>query len=557
MLRLLLPVALLLVARPAAAQIDDNAILRGVSHDTLNIEECEGNTLIVYSATVTIAVGQTTSDSQYALEFGDGCVEGPPADTYTECGPGVTGCCQLEESGDMLVAGADQEIGGDIRTSEFLDCVTDTKSALKFILKVEAIDRDDIGGTAQQWASATTGVTVDLVRPDRPATPEIAAGESTAEISWDSETAPGDHVACVFRGDYNADLPIGDQSLDNKQCSPRSTDGAEKIAGLEVGLTYTAVLSAFDGSGNESLPSEPTIFVTQEITDFYELYRREYGGGDPGGYCASAPGAPGRPGAGVALFLGLLLLLSTARRRWARLGLGGSVALLLAAAPAVASAESPKFMTFEFRVGSWLPAVDSEFGDLDASGAAGPYQTVFGDQAATVIDLEFAAHIYQGYGTGSLGVGLGTGSVSGHGVNPDGTQATEKSDLSLTPLSLFLGYAFDWPAEEFGFPIVPYGKVGVDWVLWSTSDGEGEPSSVADPEGSGEGGTVGWHYAVGGRLLLDALDPSMARTFDLDLGVNNSYLFVEYFDATIDDFGDANAMHLDAEVVFWGLAFDF
>jgi len=39
-----------------------------------------------------IAGGQTTSDSQYALEFGDGCIEGPPADTYTDCDPGVTGC---------------------------------------------------------------------------------------------------------------------------------------------------------------------------------------------------------------------------------------------------------------------------------------------------------------------------------------------------------------------------------------------------------------------------------------------------------------------------------
>ena len=49
----------------------------------------------------------------------------------------------------------------------------------------------------------------------------------------------------------------------------------------------------------------------------------------------------------------------------------------------------------------------------------------------------------------------------------------------------------------------------------------------------------------------------MARAFDLDMGVNNSYLFAEYLSATIDDFGDRNSLHLGDDTVFFGVAFDF
>jgi hypothetical protein len=235
------------------------------------------------------------------------------------------------------------------------------------------------------------------------------------------------------------------------------------------------------------------------------------------------------------------------------------MAMLMTMVPAVASAESPKFMTFEFRVGSWLPGVDREFGNLDNIGFTGPYDEIFGDEEALVIDLEFGFHVYQGIGTASVGFGLGQGSVDAQGVAADGTDATEGTSLSITPLSIFAGYAFDWPAHTYGFPLIPYGKFGIDWVLWTITNGEGEAASVSDPEneGTGEGGTTGWHYAVGVRLLLDSLSPEMARTFDLDMGVNNSYVFVEYLDATIDDFGDEDSLHLGAEVVFWGLAFDF
>ena len=560
MLRALTLVAVLLPAPPAYAAIDSNLITHTLDGAKVNIDECPDQTW-AYKADVVVNLGKTNADSDYALEFGTNCnTETDPSEaTYTDCTPGGGDCCEQLKSGSMAVPAATSEtqtISGDVKVSEIANCDGVGTTSFQFVLKLESFDSD---GSEQEYSGTTVNVEVDLERPGPPPdSPGVAADETIAEITWDSATHTEEHIACVFRGSFDPALPISDQSLDNKTCSGKETDGTVGVTDLQVGLTYTAVLARYDEAGNESLPSDPTTFTTEEVTDFYELYRTHYGGGDPGGYCATTPGGAAGGGMGFVLLCLVGLGLSWRPRRRAMVALLGASVLLLAAAPA--SAESPKFMTFEFRIGQWLPNVDGEFDGLDSLGIAGPYETMFGDDTATVVDLEFAAHVYQGYGTGSLGVGLGRGSVSAKGIKADDTRGTGDTTLSIFPLSLFASYAFDWPAERWGFPLVPYGKLGVDWVLYDLTDAQDETSTVSgtvDEDGAGEGGTVGWHWALGARLLLDALSPEMARTFDLDMGVNNSYLFLEYYDATIDDFGDDNALHLGAEVLFRGLAYKF
>jgi hypothetical protein len=59
------------------------------------------------------------------------------------------------------------------------------------------------------------------------------------------------------------------------------------------------------------------------------------------------------------------------------------------------------------------------------------------------------------------------------------------------------------------------------------------------------------------HLLLDFLAPEMATGFDLDAGVNSSYLLIEYTVMKVDDFGDKNSIRLGKDgFLSFGLALE-
>ncbi len=536
---------------PAGAhgqKIDVAALEVTTSAENVNIEGCADAVITISVATTQVPL--VNEHSSWVLEAGDGCADTEPTDPYVTCQPGQEGCCEKLLEATMPTA---DTVGTQTTfpVADAFDCTGDPKTEVSFHFKVQSLDTN----LDNQWTAAKAKVDVDLVRPEPPTqAPEAVAGESTATITWEavgSESEPS-YRAYVFTGDFDPAVPIGGQSVAGLRASTKGTDTQAGFSGLDVDVTYRAVVATFDKAGNESLPSDAKEFETAEVTDFYELYRYS-GGGDPGGFCATTPGRRGAGATPLVLLVVLGVLLAARRRRRA------AVLLVLAAllAPAAALADSPRVLTFEFRIGFVKPDVDAEFTDAGRAGLPGPYEQFFGDEDINLIDLECAAHVYQGYGTAAVGFGLGTGSVSAKGHKADGTRSDEESELSLYPVSLFASYAFDWPMERWGFPLVPYAKLGLDWVIWQITDGSDDTSSTKGPNGRGLGATWGYHYSLGLRLVLDALAPDMARAFDLDMGVNNSYLFAEYFSATVDDFGDANALHLGDDTVFFGLAFDF
>ncbi len=85
--------------------------------------------------------------------------------------------------------------------------------------------------------------------------------------------------------------------------------------------------------------------------------------------------------------------------------------------------------------------------------------------------------------------------------------------MKVVPVRLSAVYRFDYFLEERSFPLVPFGKLGLDWAYWQITDGNGD---IADDGsgGHGRGGTLGWHAAGGIALVLDFFDPDAARDFD-------------------------------------------
>ena len=217
-------------------------------------------------------------------------------------------------------------------------------------------------------------------------------------------------------------------------------------------------------------------------------------------------------------------------------------------------AETPKTSMFELHIGTYTPAVDEQF--IDAS----PYESIFGQESATLFGFHTDRQLWQGFGSLAIGVGARYGSVSGRAQLEDGTSSDDTTELHLLPLTTSLVYRLDVLQERLNVPLVPYGKAGLNCTLWWILNGRGEVANSwgSDGEGhTGSGSTLGWFASGGIQLHLDFFDSEMATEFDTESGVNNSYLFAEYTMSEVNDFGSAESLELSSDHLSFGLMFEF
>jgi hypothetical protein len=215
--------------------------------------------------------------------------------------------------------------------------------------------------------------------------------------------------------------------------------------------------------------------------------------------------------------------------------------------------KSPQRFAFELTFGPYTPDIDSEF-----NGARTPYKDYFGSGANLLTRVEFDYQFWHRYGSLAAGFGVGYFSVTGNSpvANGTGLPSGDQSQLKIIPLSLSAVYRFDYLLQERGFPLVPFGKLGLDWAYWQNTDGNGNIAD-ADSSGRGRGGTLGWHVAGGVALVLDFLDPDAAHDFDQDMGVNHTALTFEFFHSDISGLGEANRLHVGDTNWTLGLLLEF
>ena len=216
-------------------------------------------------------------------------------------------------------------------------------------------------------------------------------------------------------------------------------------------------------------------------------------------------------------------------------------------------AESPQYMAFEARFGRYLPEVDKEFG-----GAATPFRDTFGKKNRYLMGIELDWHALRIPRFGILGPGVGAGYTRARAkaLLDDGTGNRSSQDTSLAILPFYLVGVLrvDVLARETPIPLVPCVKAGLGYALWRVDDAG---SRARDASGTkGEGRSYGLQYALGGMLLLDALDPEAAIEMDNTTGVNNSYFFVEWYFSNLDCFG-GDCMQVGANTWMLGLALEF
>ncbi len=218
--------------------------------------------------------------------------------------------------------------------------------------------------------------------------------------------------------------------------------------------------------------------------------------------------------------------------------------------------ESPRNHQIEIKFGPYKPS-------LYAKGASNtPYDSVFGGSSMFIAKLEYDYQFFQKGGSLAVGFEMGIASITGDGlVAGTSTASTDETKFRFVPFSVSLVYHMDLFATKWDVPLVPYVKVGFDYVVWWITDGVGDIAHYKDPKTGedfeGRGDTWGYHVAAGLKILLDVLSPSMARTFDVEVGVNNSYIFAEFLYADISDFGSGGSFNLGAITGLFGLAFEF
>jgi hypothetical protein len=212
---------------------------------------------------------------------------------------------------------------------------------------------------------------------------------------------------------------------------------------------------------------------------------------------------------------------------------------------------SPQHFAAELKFGPYYPDVDDEFG-----GGASPFRDVFGSTAALHGLFEFDYQFLRPPGI-SLGVGalIGGFQFSGKALNAEtGEPSGEETTLSVLTTHLDAVLRVDALLRYTVVPLVPYVKGGLSYYIWWTSSHSG----ISEIDGEkGQGGTWGWNLQTGLMLCLDPLEPRAARTFDNEVGVNNSYLFAEFLLARLDDFGRGGALNLSDMTWLIGLALEF
>ncbi len=572
-------VLLLLPASYAAAQVTESIDIEA-PEQSLNIALCQEGTF-----TFVVTFGNTTQ-SQYDpsgapyevwLGRGGGCSatdDDPDTLTKVSCLGAEGDCCEpLRENGSVTISSTEyvkQVTLGPYTLGDYLDCSSEEESSFELVVFAQpGYEKDSLTYEylpSDLWKRKSLSVEYDLARPEPPLVSELEPGETSVAVTW----VPLDDDTTSYRvyaaaSPFDSTLSVGDQegSLSDLHSSRRSDAGASSatVSDLRARTQYYITVVSIDDAENESMPTEGQTVETVEVLDFYEYYRQSAGGGEDGGYCAVSPGqAPGGALALGAVLLGLgLLVLRRPRGRRPGRGVGrwiGGAALgLVLLLPGVAGAESPRSMTLAIGFGSYLPQIDSESRFTEG---IGPYERYFGEKGVFLTRASLGWHLINTVGVLSLDLGAGIGSVSADGfVAGTEQRAPEETSIRLLPLSVSLSYALDVFAEPLSFPLVPYVGGGADYVFWWMYNGAGDVATTSDPKGEGKGGTWGYHGTVGLRLLLDVLAPDMAHAFDLDMGVNNSYLFAELLVTRIDRFGERNSLNLSAESFSFGIAFDF
>jgi hypothetical protein len=209
--------------------------------------------------------------------------------------------------------------------------------------------------------------------------------------------------------------------------------------------------------------------------------------------------------------------------------------------------ESKQQFAFELRFGPYRPNIDQAFP------AARPYANVFSDDKRVFAGIEFDWQVVRIPMVGTIGPGFGLGYTHmSAAARLQGTNELAAEDTSLTLMPTYgVGVLrIDTLARDTAVPLVVYGKAGLGLGFYKMGNDLGTQA---------KGHTWGMHYALGAMFLLDSLDEFAATQLDNEMGINNSYLYLEWMMSRLDGFGhgnDRSVLNIGTDTWIAGIAFE-
>ena len=180
--------------------------------------------------------------------------------------------------------------------------------------------------------------------------------------------------------------------------------------------------------------------------------------------------------------------------------------------------ESPLWWTAELKLGPYEPNNSQQ-------------RSAFGNDRGWLLALEIDLKIVQipYVGHFALGAGWGWANYDGKAKLENQTSSGEKTELTIYPMNSLGVLRIDALARHTVVPVVFAGKLGYDFVRWTTSTGKTD---------DGRGLNKGLRWALQAGLELDFFDHQAARRLDEEWGINHTFLMFEYFDSNTKGTGD-------------------
>ena len=147
----------------------------------------------------------------------------------------------------------------------------------------------------------------------------------------------------------------------------------------------------------------------------------------------------------------------------------------------------------------------------------------------------------------------GTGGIfweKGYGLIPADTGELELGGKDLQFYLVPLGSGITYLARYFKNQyIVPFGNFGVVGYFFYEKKKNGDTIK--------KGVVGGFYTGVGALILLDWIEPEYADKLDIDSGINNTYILLEYRWSFVNGFGKYSDFDFSHNTFFAGLAFEF
>ncbi|MFT3914609.1 MAG: MXAN_2562 family outer membrane beta-barrel protein [Anaeromyxobacteraceae bacterium] len=214
---------------------------------------------------------------------------------------------------------------------------------------------------------------------------------------------------------------------------------------------------------------------------------------------------------------------------------------VLALAPTLARADSPRWGSFEFGMGPYRPDLDAA---LAPSSNDPAYQLVFGSTRRYAFRTGVSYALLQRAGTLEVGLRSGWFRASAKGiVATTGARSGDPTTFNVVPTSLTLTWRADFIPEHLPIPLAPYVRVAAERYNWWITNGAGNMAK--------KGATNGWSATAGLAFSLNVIDPTLAREMDTDSGVNTTYLYFDVTKAKIDDLGSKTSWDLSPASLMW------